>query len=1429
MPPEKDNGRGGGRWSWHRLKQAFSSRPATASAGSQEADALYERAQAAERARNYPEAVELYRAAVAARPGEAEFHYALGEALARMKEQRQAVPVFRAGLALKPDHVWMRIDLGAALHALGSYEEALVELEQARNLAPEIAEVHFNLAAVYHEFGRLDEAIAEFRLARDMAPDRADFYGALLLFLNCSAKHGLAEVFAEHKLFGARFVQPVAAPDPDPAWPRRLRIGYVSPDFRSHVVACFMLPILARHDRERFEIFCYYTFTVTDNVTEAVRELADHFAVCGGDSDAELAARVRADRIDILVDLAGHTISHRLKSFALRPAPVQVTYLGYPNTTGLSAIDYRLTDAKADPPGEADRICVERLVRLPRSFLCYRPGPDILDPGPPPAQGASRITFGSFNNFHKLSDPYFDAAARVLQAVPGSQLLLKAKPLGAQAVVRRVRDKFAAAGIDPSRLVLMGWETTPESHLAVYKKVDIALDSFPYNGTTTTCEAMWMGVPVITLRGDRHAGRVGASLLETVGLGDLVAGDVDEYVRIAQRLAGDLPRIVELRAGMRARLRASALMDERGFTRELEDCYLGMWQQKLAAAAAIRASTSAVAPLATAQALRQAGKLAEAKADCEAILQRLPANGDALELLWNLCHELGDNVAAVDAIGRALASAGPSAQLYYMLGCTMQDLSRTGEALAAFQKALELDPAHAKAANNLGCLQEAMGELDKAAESYGRALRADPRLANALYNRANLAKQRGQFDDAETDLRQALALEPERAEWLVSLAEIHMKRWRLDEAAAEQRAALALEPASARAHFGLGNALMMLGREDEAEASFRRAIDFQPDFVEAHSNLLLCLHYRKGDDAGALFGEHLAWARRHAEGLWARSGHPGITRVSGRRLNIGYVSPNFHRHSVASFLEPLLAAHDRTRFRIFCYSSVAHPDEVTERLKGLCDEWRDIHSVFGEDAARRIQEDRIDILVDLAGHTGGGRPLLFARKPAPVQIAWLGYPNTSGLAQMDYRLTDADADPQDEADRHYTEKLLRLSGGFLCFQPDAGSPEPGELPSHAAGRVTFGCFNNLAKVTPAMVALWSRLLATVPGSRLMMKAHALGSESARLSLLGQFAANGVAAERIVLLGPEDSAASHLGRYREVDIALDTYPYNGTTTTCEALWMGVPVVTLAGRAHVSRVGLSILKRLALGELVAENPEAYVMRAAALAADPARLRALREGLRARMRASPLLDAAGFARSVEAAYQTAWAAWLDAGSKKAASDGATASELRLHIGGRERKEGWQILNIQAGPDVDFVGNCTDLGQFADGSVQEVYASHVLEHLGYKEQLPHALSELCRVLGSGGRAMISVPDFEILCRLFLDPRAKMMDRYTVMRMAFGGQMDEHDFHYVGLNYEILSKYLFDAGFSRVERVKKLGLFHDDSRTEFLGEAISLNVVAYK
>ena len=1370
------------------------------------------------------EAAELLHQAIDVRPKDPAFWYALGLAQQNRRFVAEAVEAFRSGLDLQPENVELRNNLAAALIELGRDDDAREEMERLLAQGFQSGQLQYNLGNVFRHQAKIERAIEACRRAVELNPKYAHAHTNLLLTLNYSEQHDAAALFAEHQRYGARFARAYVEPQPDRVWPRRLRVGYVSPDFRNHVVACFIEPILARHDHERFEIFCYYNHRWEDAVTERLRGLADHWVHCVYMKDGELVERIRADRIDILVDLAGHTGDNRLPVFAAKPAPIQVSYLGYPNTTGLPAIDYRVTDARADPPGAADQFSVESLIRPWPTYFCYKPPADSPEVGHLPARVAGRITFGCFNNLPKVSNSFLDTAARILAAVPDSRLILKSKPLDIPHVADTVRERFIRAGVDLSRVELRGWEATVGHHLAAYGAIDIALDSFPYNGATTTCEALWMGVPVVSLTADRHAGRMGSSLLNAVGLGDLVASNAEEYVRTSATLAADLTRLAELRASLRSRVRQSPLMDENGFTRALERSYLTIWEEKIKPEGkSDQISDDFVKALLRRGAdLHAAGKTLEAEEVYKQILLARPGEAAALAAMWDLSHATGNDGAAVEWLRRGIAVNDDVPRLHYMMGCSLLEEQNPADAMIAFRKAIELDPLFAKAHNNLGFTLEALGQLQEARQCYQRAIECDPRLADALYNLGNAYRQLGDVTEAAQFVRKALQLESQRADWSCNLGDLLYHDLQLDEAVQSYGAAISIDPSYARAYAGRARALQALGFREHSEADFSKAAELDAGNKDLHSDRLLSLHYRPHEDSEAFFEEHLAWARRHARGLGGESARAPHERRLSRKLNIGYVSPDFRRHSVACFIEPVLAAHDRSRVRVFCYSDAPFPDIVTRRMSKLCDEWRDISRTADEWVAERIRADRIDILVDLAGHTGGGRMRLFARQPAPVQVSWLGYPATTGLASVDYRLTDAIADPEGETDRFYTEKLVRLPDGFLCYGAPSESPDVGELPLLKSGRLTFGCFNNLPKLSASIIALWAQLLKAAPQARLVLKSFGLSAESARRALLERFAAQGITSERIVLLGSETSFVAHLAKYNEIDVALDVFPYNGVTTTCEALWMGVPVVSLAGRTHPARVGASILGRVGLGELVASTPDEYVRKALSLVANAESLRALRGSIRERMKASPLCNADGFVRALEEAYNDMWRRWCDS-----QENGREA--LRLHIGGKQPRTGWKILNVQAGPHVDYVGDCTDLDQFEDESVDEIYASHVIEHLSYSEKLPRALAHFYRVLGKDGVARISVPDFELLCRMFGDPRHTMEQRIMIMRMIFGGQTDPHDFHYVGLSFEFLQNLLKQAGFARVQRVSQFGLFDDTSLLRFAGVPISLNVVAYK
>jgi predicted O-linked N-acetylglucosamine transferase (SPINDLY family) len=426
---------------------------------------------------------------------------------------------------------------------------------------------------------------------------------------------------------------------------------------------------------------------------------------------------------------------------------------------------------------------------------------------------------------------------------------------------------------------------------------------------------------------------------------------------------------------------------------------------------------------------------------------------------------------------------------------------------------------------------------------------------------------------------------------------------------------------------------------DEAIASHRRAVRLDPNFVNAHSCLVFALNCDPNCQAAEILAEHQAWSDRHARPLMSEIIPHANERSPDRRLRIGYVSADFRRHSVGHFFLPLLENHDRRKFEVFCYSNVQYPDDLTERMKRSCDAWRDIISLGDAEAANLIRSDGMDILVDLSGHTAGNRLRVFARKPAPVQVTYLGYANTTGMPAIDYRLTDALADPPGVTDHLNVEKLWRVPGCAWCYLPPEDAPE---IQPRGSGPITFGCFSAFAKINSTLVEIWAQLLAQAPESRLLLKSAGAGETSSRQRVIDQFIQHGISSDRIEMLSRIPDQHQHLEFYRRIDLALDTYPYHGTTTTCEALWMGVPVVSLAGQTHVSRVGVSLLSCVGLPELIAQTPQEFVSIAAQLATNPSRLTSLRNGLRSQMKSSPLVDGRRFAANIEAAYRQMWRTW-------------------------------------------------------------------------------------------------------------------------------------------------------------------------------------------
>jgi protein O-GlcNAc transferase len=474
-------------------------------------------------------------------------------------------------------------------------------------------------------------------------------------------------------------------------------------------------------------------------------------------------------------------------------------------------------------------------------------------------------------------------------------------------------------------------------------------------------------------------------------------------------------------------------------------------------------------------------------------------------------------------------------------------------------------------------------------------------------------------------------------ERLIRAGNQHLAEDRPDEAVACFKQVLELKPNDWGALSNLAFAYFCQARLENAIACYHQALSADRSCVQAHDNLLFTLQYSPDYDAAAIFAECRRWNEQHAAPL-ARFIEPHTNdRTPHRRLRIGYVSPDFRNHVLAVFLLPLLESHDRQQFEIFCYSNVAAPDFVTARLQPLANAWRDIRALSDEQIAALIRRDEIDILIDLTVHGDSNRLLVFARKPAPVQVTWLGYPGTTGLATIDYRLTDPYLDPPGHFDTYYSEQSFRLTDTFWCYSSIAHTPVS-DLPALHNGYITFGSLNNLFKVNPGVLSLWARALQGVERSRLIMRAP---EGSSRQWVLDTLKLGGISADRIDFVGRQPRGR-YLETYHRIDIALDTFPYNGHTTTLDALWMGLPVVTLIGQTVVGRAGYSQLTNLGVPELIAQSLEEYVHIATTLASDLDRLHRLRSTLRPQIERSPLMDSSRFTRNLEAAYRQLWHGW-------------------------------------------------------------------------------------------------------------------------------------------------------------------------------------------
>lgn len=1083
-----------------------------------------------------------YRKALALSPQEGAVAYNLGLLLIQMGCQEEAESAYRQALTANPNHLEAHLNLAALYSSQGRLFEAQQALETLLGIKPDFAPAINNLATLYQDTGQSDAALSTLKRAIELQPDLPQPRSNLLMSLQYHHKATPSELLVQAQDWGQWVMErattnPLPTVVPKPIAGRSLRVGYVSADLAMHPVGLFLKDVLTAHDPAQVTPVIYSNGSQRDHI---FAEIAQSAQAKGGGvrevhnlDDSILAAQIRADEIDILIDLSGHTGKSRLAAFAWQPAPLQISWLGYFATTGLPAVDFVILDPYHAPPGMEAQFS-EGIIRLPHNRFCYTPVSFAPEVSSLPCERNDFITFGSFNNTAKLNDGVLAAWAQVLQKVSDSRLILKWRTFADEAYCERIVQFFTQHGIDRSRVELRTMSPHREL-LEQYADIDIAFDPFPFSGGHTSCEALWMGVPVVTLPQERVVSRQTWSFLVNIGLPGLAAPDVDGYVKLAVGLANNRDTLKELRITLRERMRTSPLCGVLGFTRLLEEAYRKAWVAKFPPADAAP-DASSIDPQAY---------LNQVRDHAQGLMDRLKENCGQPDLWLELTEQ-------------------------------MAKLLRHEAVIACADEVLQRRPDDAAALTLKGNALRVIGKVDAALVCY--------------------------------------------------------------------RLVLGINPNSAEGYCNLGAGYQTLGRYPEAIAAYSKATELKPDIPAFWGNLSASLTYSPSHSPNNTLVALQGFDAKVARPL--RDLRPYTNdRSPHRRLKVGYVSPDFRKHAVAYFALPLIEGHHRDQIEVYCYYNHRQQDGWTQAFKRAADHWLNVAGLSDAVLAERIRADGIDILVDLAGHTENNCLLTFARKPAPVQLTWMGYVSTTGMSAMDWRITHTDADPEG-SDVDYTEKLYRLPGTMWCYRPLSDMPEVTPPPCERKGYITFGSFNRFSKNGEAVLTAWVEILQRVSNSRLIV---CVPEGEIRQRMGRFFAERGIAPERIMGFA-KLSHADFWKLHGEVDLALDPFPFGGGTTTCETLWLGVPVVTCTGEGgdfpprFASRMGKTFLNNIGRPELARATIREYIDTAVTLAYDRERLTALRQGLRPAMTDAALTDERRFVREMEAAYCTMWQGWVN-----------------------------------------------------------------------------------------------------------------------------------------------------------------------------------------
>ncbi len=1118
----------------------------------------------------------LYKKAIQLDELQKDTHINLGVMYYHQMRFGEAEQAFLRVLELDPEYVVAISNMAALMQFQGKSSLADEWIKKGLSIQADFLSLHVSNALNCLNKGHIKQAIQSCFKILDINQDSLDACSVILFAMNYDADYSAVEYLKQAQIFSQMVARQVEVKystwycEPNP---QKLRVGIVSGDFLQHPVGYFLQNCLKHLAGKNIELCAYANQNSEDALTEQVKPYFTQWRSIQGLSDKLVAETILADGIHILLDLSGHTADTRLQVFGYKPAPVQASWLGYFASTGLAEMDYFLADKVSVPLTHQDHF-VEKIIYLPDTRLCFTAPANEIAVSSLPASNNGYITFASFQNRAKISDDVLALWAQVMQALPESRLRWQCRSFNDAPLCAEVKQRMVDAGIDITRVSLLA-NVSRDAYFAAHHQVDMILDSFPYTGGTTTCEALWMGVPTLTLAGDSLIARQGASLLTAAGLADWVADSPAQFVAKAQQFASDYNALSQLRSQLRAQVLASPLFDGERFAQNMQHALWQMWQ------AHPYSMESFVKP-----------NELEHK-------DKKPVD-----------TSIKDRMKEVDCLFSSAQTFVAKLQF--------------AEAEKCYQQALVLAPYNVSLHNNYGNVLRELGRLDEALAEYHQIITLNPKDEGVYNNIALVHMQRQQYVEAERYCLQALSLNPKLVQAYNNLGGIYKYMGRLPEAQKAFLQAIALKPDFVDAYSNLGSVYKDQGLLYEAYESFNKALQLAPKNLAAFSNLLFSKNYLTQDGLAyrALAEEYGALVRQQASAFssWQHD-------TQARRLRVGFVSGDLRSHAVAFFLENMLQYLDSTQIELFAYVTDSQQDQVSLRLQPYFSAWKSLLGLNDSEAAQLIQQDGVHVLIDLAGHSAGGRLPVFAYKPAPVQVSWLGYFSSTGVAEMDYFLADPMSVPVANQ-AHFVEKIYYLPDTRLCFTAPDIAVDVADLPALRRGFVTFGCFQNRAKVSDEVLALWAEVMQAVPNSRLRWQCHAFSDAAMKEDIRQRMAQFGVQPSRLSLCSAV-SRQAYFAEHAEVDMILDSFPFTGGTTTCEALWLGVPTLTLLGDTLIARQGASLLHAAGLADWVVENKSEFVQKAQAYCRDLPALAALRQNLRQQVLASRLFDGQSFAQ--------------------------------------------------------------------------------------------------------------------------------------------------------------------------------------------------------